>query len=245
MRCCPHPDRRPNLQLVESNLFGLRAACYRLGHATSTVEFVVCPMIHIGTQAYYDSVRAVLDECDEVIFEGLRSFRTRLITASYRWLTHRRRLALVTQSQALRMDQLSARLVHADVSGSEFADDWRQIAWHHRLALLTAAPAYGLWLYLTATRASIGKRQGVDDLRSRNDILRDELVPGFDAAIFDRRDERLIAAIEAARARSGSGRKVAIVYGAAHMRAALEHLMSRHGYRVADSRWLTVMDYDS
>ncbi len=209
------------------------------------MEFVVCPMIHIGTQAYYDSVRVILDGCDEVIFEGVRSFRARLITASYRWLTYRRRLALVTQNHALCMKQLSARLVHADVSGSEFDDEWRQIAWHHRLAIFIAAPALGLWLYLTATRASIGKRRGVDDLRSRSDILRDDLVPGFDAAILDRRDQRLIAAIEAARARAEPGHKVAIVYGAAHMRTVLEHLMTRHDYRIADSQWLTVMDYDT
>ena len=92
---------------------------------------------------------------------------------------------------------------------------------------------------------SIGKRLGRDDLRTRNDILRDETIPGFDAAFSDERDQRLIGAIESAQARDAPGNKVAIVYGAAHMHAVLNHLMAKHGYHVVGSDWLTVMDYDT
>ncbi len=233
------------MQIVESNMFGVRVACYRLRRPSSQLEFVLLPMIHIGSTAYYAKVQAILEGCDEVIFEGLGSSRTTLLTSSYRWPTYRRRLQLVTQKQAICMGKLKARLVHADVSGSEFQHSWQRINWRHRIAMQILAPLYGIWLFLTASRESIGKRLGRDDLRTRNDILRDETVPGFDAAFSDERDQRLIGAIESAQARDAPGSKVAIVYGAAHMHAVLNHLMAKHGYIVVGSDWLTVMDYDT
>jgi uncharacterized LabA/DUF88 family protein len=202
------------------------------------------PMIHIGAAEYFREVQDRLVACDVVIHEGVRSFRTRLLTASYRWVTLRTRLQLVAQNQGLRLSQLDARLVLADVTGEEFGAGWRKIPRCHRLALLVLAPAYGLWLYLTASRTSLGARQGSEDLASRNDILRGESIPGFREAVLTSRDKRLISSIDAVIAEGKCQEMVGVVYGAAHMPPVVHHLMSTYGYKVACADWISVMGYE-
>ena len=202
-------------------------------------------MIHIGTKEYYESVQTILEGCDEIIFEGVRSFRVLLITTSYRWLTRRKRLGLITQAEGLKLDRLPARLVHADVTAKQFQANWGAIALHHRVALLALAPIVGVWLYLTASRESLGRRQSRDDLPGATETSLFESIPGLGNTILDSRDACLIAALDQARQQDRIGHRVGVVYGAAHMRAVVDFLMAQHGYRVRQSEWLMVMAYDS
>ncbi|GLQ97414.1 hypothetical protein [Dyella mobilis] len=131
------------MQFIENSVFGLRSASYRLKSQNNPVEFLIFPMIHIGTERYYHAIQSALADCDEIIFEGVASARTALLTTSYRWVTRRRRLGLVTQGQALRLQDLSARLIWGDVSSGEFDADWRKIPWYFRLMVVTLTPPFG------------------------------------------------------------------------------------------------------
>jgi hypothetical protein len=202
-------------------------------------------MIHIGTAEFYREVHSRLRGCDAVIFEGMRSFRTRLLTTSYRWVTRRTRLGLVVQAQVLRLRELPVRLVHADVTVGEFEEHWQRIPLGQRIALLCLAPIYGLWLYLTASRSSLGKHLGQEDLPSRSDIQRAERSPGFEHAVLGVRDRKLVSCIEEVMRQHDVPQTVGVVYGAGHMRSVLHHLMSERDYRVSSSEWLTVMGYES
>jgi len=199
-------------------------------------------MIHIGSADYYTQVRSRLVGCDVLLFEGVRSFRVRLLTLSYKLVARRRRLGLVTQKDALKLEGLEARRIHADVDSDAFGSHWSRVPWHIRVRLLVWAPLYGLYLYLTASRASLARRLNTEDLESRSDILRDEVEPGVNDVIHHSRNARLTAAIEAEI--DGPGQKIAIVYGGAHMRAATRLLMDKHEYRIVHSEWLTVFDRD-
>jgi hypothetical protein len=60
--------------------------------------------------------------------------------------------------------------------------------------------------------------------------------------VLHERDARLLAALTAVHElRSAEDVTVAVVYGAAHMRAALRGLGDRLGYRVRAVEWLTVV----
>jgi len=168
--------------------------------------------------------------------------RARVVTLSYRLIARRRRLGLVAQD-ALALRGVRGRLIHADVAPREFNDNWSRIPWHMRLAIVAIAPLYGGYRYLTATRESLGKRMQAEDLASSEDVNRADAVPGFDQAILGTRDAKLVAAVEALLAAPEVPTTVAIVYGAAHMKAVTHRLMEMHHYRVTGSEWLTVFDY--
>lgn len=121
-------------------------------------------MLHIGAQSYYSDVRAKLARCNAIVFEGVSSLRVRLLTMSYSIVARRRRLGLVTQDSALRLRDLPVELIHGDVAAEQFADGWSRIPWYYRAAIYIAAPLFGIYLYLTATRRSIGRNLSKDDL---------------------------------------------------------------------------------
>jgi hypothetical protein len=200
-------------------------------------------MIHVGSAEYYAHVRSRLATCDVILFEGVSSWRVGVLTLSYRLMTRRKRLGLVTQSDALRLRELQAKLIHSDVSPATFAGYWTRIPWHLRMAFLVCAPLLGAYLYLTATRPSIGKRLSIEDIPLAGDGSSLDDVPGARAAIVTRRDERLIEVLEALLARSAHPSIVGIVYGAGHMKAVTDALVAKHHFRVARSDWIRVFDY--
>ncbi len=232
------------MQFIESSSFGVRAASYRLKSPSNPIEVLLCPMVHIGTQPYFEKIRSTLAECDEIFLEGVASFRVRVLTTCYRWVARRRNLRLVDQRQGLQLQGLPARLVRCDASGREFESDWRQIPWHLRLGLMVLAPLFGAWLYMTASRRSLGRRLALDDLESRDEIQSWGAVPGFRNAVVESRDSRLVRAIEHSLSQANAPGLVGVVYGAAHMRFVLAHLSKIYGYRVEASEWVVVMDYD-
>jgi hypothetical protein len=200
-------------------------------------------MIHIGSADYYREVRSRLDGCDVILFEGVRSVRVKALTLSYSLMARRKRLGLVIQ-HALRLEECRAKLLHADVTTGEFVDGWLRIPWHWRIMISTVGPVYGAYRYLTASRASIAKDLGTEDLESREEILQSDDVPEFEEAIMHRRDARLVKTIEGVLGGNQEYQVIAVIYGAAHMRAVIRALTGRLRYRVVHSEWLTVFKHE-
>jgi hypothetical protein len=232
------------VQFTENSALGLRASVLTLSHSSHPTTFVLCPVVHIGERTYYEAVKARIAGCDTLIHEGVRSFAAALLTQAYTLVARRKRLGLVTQSSVLRDADFPGRRIHADVDSKEFSRLWRLIPWCSRLLLSALAPVYGGWLYLTASRSSIARRTGREDLEARDDLIRAVDNPELDRALLGSRDARLIAAIDAIVAGNPVAQRVAVVYGAGHMRVVTQRLLDRHGYRIADSEWLTVLSYD-
>lgn len=199
-------------------------------------------MIHVGSPAYYADVKRRLDACDLVLFEGVRSLRAWMLTRAYSIATYRKRLGLVLQRDALG-PLLNQHKIHADVTAEQFSIAWGRIPLHQRLLLLLGAPVYGLWLYFTATRRSIGRRLNTEEVESRLDFQRSEAVPEIENAILTTRDLRLAQEVSAAIEKGHATTRIGIIYGAAHMRVVSRLLTSKYGYRVTDSEWITVFDY--
>ena len=201
------------------------------------------PMIHIGSSEYYAQVHIRLKACDLVLYEGVRTLSGQILTLAYRLVARRKRLRLVTQSVALPLKGIGAKLVCADASSGEFQQSWKQIPLHARLALVIAAPIFGAYQYLVATRESIGKHISTEDIQSREDLESREFHPEFHGALLDSRDAKLSAAIESVLADPDAPAVAGVIYGAGHMRSATDLLMSKHGYRVVNAEWLTAFDY--
>jgi pheromone shutdown protein TraB len=94
------------------------------------------------------------------------------------------------------------------------------------------------WLQLLLEDSSL------DDLPSNEEVLQPQLLPEVRKLVLDERDQRLVAALDDLhQRRAHEPLTVAIVYGAAHVRAVVTGLW-RHGYRIHAGDWLTVMTFD-
>lgn len=232
------------MQYIENSLFGVRAAICVLARNSGGPRFVLLPMIHIGSPRYYEEVQSRLRDCDTIIFEGVRSLRGSILTLSYTIVARRKRLGLVTQSAALPLKALGAKLIHADVTAKEFSGNWMRVPWHWRIAIYLCAPLWGGYQYLVATRHSLGKGLSTDDLPSSEEVLRADLVPGFNDAILHKRDDRVVEKIKALVSdESARNSIVGIVYGAGHMGAVTAALIGTLRYRVVQSDWVSVFEY--
>ena len=88
----------------------------------------------------------------------------------------------------------------------------------------------------------LARKLPLDDLPGREEIL--SLSPetvALNQAILHARDVRLVERLGEQLDDPGPAvRRIAIVYGASHMRAVLRELTGRRGYRVERGDWLTV-----
>ena len=181
------------MQFVESSVTGLRAAYLRLSAGPSSAEVCLLPMIHVGTASYFAEVRRRLDGCDVVLFEGIRTFNSWLLTRSYAIATYRQRLGLVLQQDALRTASLTPQKIHADLSAAEFAAAWRDIPLFQRLAVLLLAPVVWFLDLLHRERENRSvETSSMDDLESSKDLDRYEALPELEMAMSTRRDARLV-----------------------------------------------------
>ena len=57
------------MQVIDSNDFNLRTAAYLL--TNGTIEFLIIPVVHIGSKEFYKEVTKELDKCDIILFEGI------------------------------------------------------------------------------------------------------------------------------------------------------------------------------
>jgi hypothetical protein len=231
------------VQFIESSVIGVRAACLRLSAGPEHPDVYLFPMIHIGSPGYYAEIKRRLDACDVVLFEGVPSFRVWVITRAYSIATYRKRLGLVLQRDALAVPLMQQRKIHADVNEEQFSAAWREIPFYQRALLLIRAPIYGLWLYFTATRHSIGRRLNTEEVESHRDFRRFEATPELENMIQTTRDVRLVEELSAAVEQSDPQTRIGIVYGAGHMRIVSRLLTSKYRYRVTESEWIMVFDY--
>jgi hypothetical protein len=230
------------MQIVECSMMGVRAARQVMQSPDKEVSVTLFPMIHIGQQDFYRQVHADALQHDVVLVEGVRSPITRLVTSSYRWID-KEKLGLIVQPR-IAVAGGQPRIVHADLSGEEFHEEWAKLPFWLKIAVIVIAPLVGIHRRLFATRESLAKAMEREDLLTSDEILNFD--PRFNAlrrTILDVRDQRLIQKLSEELDRSPKRpRTIAIVYGAGHMRAVLTEL-KRRSFRTAGATWQMVMAF--
>lgn len=231
------------MQIVERSMMGVRAARQTMQSPDKQVSVTLFPMIHIGQESFYRQVHADALQHDVVLVEGVRSPVTRLITSSYRWID-KAKLQLVVQPRIPTALDGNPRIVHADLSTEEFHLQWSKLPFWLKLLVGIFAPLVGIHRRLFATRESLAKAMEMEDRLSSDEIL--SLDPRFAAlrqTILHVRDQRLIERLGEELDRvADRPNKIAIIYGAAHMRAVLAEL-SRRNFRTAGATWQMVMAF--
>jgi hypothetical protein len=232
------------MQFIEKSYCGVRSAVYTLGKQGSGLQFLLLPMIHVGTKEYYEQVRARLATCDLILAEGVDSKNAQLLTKSYTIVRRIKSMDLITQQEAMLLKGLKGKIVNADMAVDAFDKGWSGLPLTLRAILPVAVPVYVAHLLLFGTRETIAEHMATDDLPSRDEVLNeDEYLDKLDDLIGDERDKVLLSHItrlhEAASTRK---QLVAVLFGARHMRAVSALLLHRLGYRILQSEWITVFE---
>lgn len=240
MSASPIVERQASMQILESSSLGLRSARLAFHKGGSSVSVTLFPMVHVGESRFY---REAFDEAfshDVALVEGVRSAVTRNLTRSYRWIDLER-LELVLQPKTPPQAAIAARITTADLSTAEFEQQWRMVPLRYRALFLVLAPLYGIYLRLFGSREVIARRMSLEDLTSAEESLSwDSGFEGVEKAINHARDTRLIECLRAELDIDSDARKrIAIIYGARHMRAVLRELTGQ-GFVCAEARWHTV-----
>lgn len=229
------------MQILESSMLGLRAARHVLTNSATSTTVTLFPMVHVGEAAFYAQVYDDAFDHDVVLVEGVRSPVVRHLTSSYRWIDVEK-LGLVIQPRALSNESERTRVVHADLSIDEFHAEWSKVPLWIRAAAFALAPLIGLHRRWFASRESLAEKMTMEDRLSSEDILSwDPEFAAFTHSIMGARDARLLERLgeELDRPPASEGCRIAVIYGASHMRAVLIDLKAR-GFSPAKGEWLTV-----
>jgi hypothetical protein len=231
------------VQLIEVSLTGVRSAVITLRRPETPLQFVLFPMLHLGTASFYEEVGQRLGGCQLVVAEGVgRTLIVRALTIAYRLPGRRRRLGLVVQRADL--IEGGAQVIRPDMTAAQFRQGWRAVPALHRIMIICLAPVVGLALWLCGTRRMLSRYATVEDQPDvMASLLRDQL-PELTVLLEDDRDRLLASALDAIHAEHQSDPMVvAVLYGAGHMPAVAHYLLDQYGYRPREAEWLNVFDF--
>jgi hypothetical protein len=149
---------------------------------------------------------------------------------------------LVTQQDALNAAAFRAKLTNADMAGNIFDARWSSLPLSLRVQLFFLLPVYIMYLLLFGTRQTLAQNIALEDLPSQEEILfDDDHFADLDALLIDERDRMLLANIKRVY-ESGGSKTIGVIYGARHMRNAVDFLLQNLNYHVAKAEWVTVFE---
>ncbi len=232
------------MQFIEKNSLNVRSAIYHLKKDDKKLEFILFPMIHIGTKEYYADISRRLANCDLILAEGVKSKKVRLLTLSYRIVKNIRRMELVTQSEGMHLSSFNNKLLNADMSGHIFDENWSLLPISIRVLMFITIPVYVVYMFFFGTRQRIAQNIALEDLPSRDEtISEDEQFKKMDELLIDKRDQELIDRVAHLQdAEQYEKKTIGIIYGARHMRHVVNFLFQKWHYRIAKAEWVTVFE---
>jgi hypothetical protein len=232
------------MQFIEKNSFNVRSAVYRLRKDGTRLEFLIFPMIHVGSREFYEDISRRLSTCDVILAEGVKSKRANILTLSYRIVKKVRRMDLITQHEGMKVDGFREKILNADMDERAFDARWSSLPIMLRAQLFIIIPVYVVYLLLFGTRDTLARNLALEDLPSSEEILlEDDSFEPLDSLLIDERDRKLIEHIAKLNdERWEKAHRIGIVYGAFHMRSVMGFLMHKLNYRVAKAEWVKVFD---
>ena len=235
------------MQFIENSIAGVRAAFLKFRSREAQCTYTLLPMIHIGEQSFYDEVLRELERHDLILYESADHSLAKGLTRDYDKVAASRRIKLVTQRAALTgATQLQGKWVHLDASAEDLSNWWRALPLWQRILIRPVRWGVFFWLRHFGDRMTLASRLTTADLRTSQEILDHEDGPSIDWLISEQRDKSIVARLEKFHATvADKPLSIAILFGAAHSRAIVHHLMSRHHYQVFESRWATVFGWQT
>jgi hypothetical protein len=228
---------------IEKNHAELQVVIHHLKKSGDGLEFILFPMVHLGTQEFYDEVSHRLSECDLILAEGVHSKRVSFLTLPYRIAAKSRRINLLVQQQALNVSSFKDKIFKSDLDARSFDERWSNINLRLRIELLFTVPIVALHLFFFVGREKLANYILRKDTASKNEV-RDEEMEQYARLMGGDRNQALIQNIKQLyEARRKEKIKIAIPYGAKHMSRIMKFLLNKLGYRVIKRERVTIFDF--
>jgi len=230
------------MNIIEATSFFVRVTCFDFKNRDEQIKlkFRIIPMIHIGSKAYYEQALACLKECDEIIYEGVISNRTKSLTNRY--LSIAKQLNLVTQNEYLKLNTLSAKLVHADYTKVTSRKAWKELKFREKFRLSYLLPMQLFYESLTLTRKKLAKQfmhsnhelylaygQRADEPRTMSNFM----MNNREQIVFRTIDNKM-------ESDGGKEKLIGILYGAGHMNTICRYLIDQQGFVPHNGKFLKV-----
>ena len=232
----------------------VRSGIISMGRKSTPLRFILFPMCHVASPAFYAEVRRLLAGCDLIVAEGVhgRSAQLRAITLAYRFAPRFRRWSLQRQDYEKLLPP-DVPVINRDVTAADLRSGLRRLPRREHGLLLVLAPLMGLVFAALGPRPfmrymTVELPTGLQPERHRANLRRDEMRhkgiavdDPLTAALLTTRDAELIQTLaEIHEQRHDEPIAVAVVYGAHHIPRIATSLMIYHGYRVRHTEYLTV-----
>lgn len=210
-------------------------------HRNSAVSVTLFPMVHVGEPSFYEKTYEEAFSHDVALIEGVHSPVSRHLTRSYRWLNFEK-LGLTLQPKPPSKEKASAKVIRADLSTDEFHREWRKISLPIRALFFVLVPFVGLHRRLFASRETIGRKMSLEDRKSAEEILNwSPRMEPVHHSVLHARDARLLECL-GEELDSDETKRVAVVYGAGHIRSVVRELAKR-GFYCSEASWRTIFPF--
>lgn len=206
------------------------------------------PMVHVAQPGFFSRVAAQANDCDIVLYEGVKSAAGRAANFAYR-IAAAGRSPLSAQNVAMKSTLQEtpcaggAIWINSDVPRDRFKSLWSKVPWWQRLAFYTVMPIVGLALRFRRVRDWLAEAMdGAAD--TDMDDRFGPFGPEFKEAVMDARDAHLLGVVETHIAERAA-QSIAVVWGARHMPPLIKALVYHHGYKTEAEDWQTVFVTDA
>jgi hypothetical protein len=220
------------VQFIESSIVGIRSAVLTLESRAAPLRFVLFPMVHVAERAFYAEVADRLRSCALIVAEGGAEVPP-----------------VQARMARIRVDDLVDQLVALDLEALGIPIIWeysrpRRPGTRAERLIAVADDSLGA----IAGRVS-GRFGDPLDVPNIDEVDQHDYRWSYggrldrwirNATLHDRDDRltKVLAAVHEERRHEPIA--VAVVYGAAHMTAVVDHLRQEFHYFVRDAEWLTV-----
>lgn len=220
------------MNFVESTSFFVRVTMYEFIHPKEKINlrFKIIPMIHIGSKQFYKEVFQYLNECEEVIYEGVHSSKIKQITNRYKLAA--KNLGLVLEREHLNLRALNCKLIHADYTKEISEQEWTKLRWREKLDAKFIIPIYLFFRYRNLTRRKLAKAF----MTSAEEAYlaygpREDEIGTFRNYVMNAREQIVFKKIQRkVKHEFAEDKTVAILYGAGHMKSITRYLIDKCGY---------------
>ena len=131
------------MNFIEATSFFLRVVTFDFINKNNAInlKFRLIPMYHIGSKKYYEQVLKTINECDELLFEGVKGKSyTRFYTNQYKSIADK--LGITTQRDFFLQNKPdpSVKTIHADFSEQDSMQEWQKLTLKAKLNLSIIRP---------------------------------------------------------------------------------------------------------
>lgn len=208
--------------------------------ARTKPTFTLYPMIHVADAAFFTRVMKEADAHDCVLKEGVGSGPVARTTANaYKNISQGSPTLAVQPGSP---ETPAAVWYNSDLDPDSFRRKWRRVPFVRRMLFHIALRVVGLILRFGKARQLLIDALAnttIDDGKALDSVFGKD----FRKVILDDRDAALLKGCEIA-IRRRPGDRIAVVWGAAHLPQLTQALIAKHGYRITDREWITVLAAD-